>query len=63
MSRRAWLVVLWLYAIAVAGDFALHLNADAKAGESWFAPDNLAVAFAASLFWPLDGVAHLLLAR
>lgn len=63
MSRRAWLVVLWLYALAAAGDFALHLSAARPAGQGWFAPGNLAVSFSASLFWPLDIIAKVLLAR
>jgi hypothetical protein len=61
MSRRAWLVGLWLYAIAVAADFAIHLEADRRAGEAWLTPANLAVALSASLFWPVDAVARLLL--
>ena len=63
MSRAAWLAVLWLYAAAAAGDFALHLDADRRADRDWLAPASLAVAFSASLFWPVDIVARLLLAR
>ena len=61
MGRRAWLVVLWLYALAAAGDFALHLGVGWLAGQNWFAPADLAVAFSASLFWPVDIIARLLL--
>jgi hypothetical protein len=61
--RRFWLAVLWLYAIAAAGDMAAHLHDDSAAGQDWRAPDNLAVAFSAGLFWPVDLVARLLLAR
>ena len=61
MRRRAWLIGLWLYAIAAAGDFALHLNAGRRAGENWLDPANLAVAVSAGLFWPVDLVAQWLL--
>ena len=63
MSRRGWLIVLWLYAIVAAADFALHLAADRQAGPDWLNPANLTVAFSAALFWPADIVAQLLLAR
>jgi hypothetical protein len=63
MSRRLWLVGLWLYAIAAAADIAVHLNADRRAGENWLSPANLAVAISASLFWPVDLVAQKLLGR
>ncbi len=63
MSRRACLLALWLYAIAAAGDFAFHLYADRRPGEDWLTAANLTVAFSASLFWPVDIVAQLLLAR
>lgn len=63
MSRRVWLAVLWLYAIVAAADMAVHLNEDRLAGQDWRAPDNLAVAMSAGLFWPVDLVARRLLAR
>jgi hypothetical protein len=63
MSRRVWLVGLWLYAVAAAADIAVHLNADRRAGENWLSPDNFAVAIAAGLFWPVDLVAQRLLGR
>ena len=63
LKRRAWLAALVLYGVATIADMAVHLNADRHAGEDWRAPDNLAVAFAAGLFWPLDLVARALLAR
>lgn len=63
MSRRVWLVGLWLYAILAAADAAVHLRADTLSGQDWRAPDNLAVAVAAGLFWPVDLVARLLLVR
>jgi hypothetical protein len=63
MGRRIWLVALWLYAILAAADVAFHLNEDRLAGQDWRAPDNLAVAVSAGLFWPVDLVARQLLAR
>jgi len=61
MSRRVWLVGLCLYAIAGAADAMIFLREQARAGEDWWAPDNLAVAFSAGLFWPVDLVAQSLL--
>jgi len=63
VSRRIWLAALWLYAMAAAADVAFHLNEDRLAGQDWRAPDNLAVAVAAGMFWPVDLVARRLLAR
>ena len=63
MSRRVWLVALWLYAVLAATDIAMHLNDDRLAGQNWLAPDNLAVAVSAGLFWPVDLVARRLLGR
>jgi hypothetical protein len=55
------LAVLCLYGAAAAADIAAHLISDARAGQSWHDPANLAVAFSAGLFWPADLVASLLL--
>ena len=63
MSRRVWLVGLCLYAIVAAVDVAVQLRNDTLAGQNWWAPDNLAVAFSAGLFWPVDLVAQSLLAH
>ena len=63
MGRRLWLAALLLYAIAAAADVAVHLNEDRLAGQDWRAPDNLAVALSAGLFWPVDLIARQLLAR
>ena len=38
-------------------------RADVPAGRNWHDPANLAVAFAAGLFWPADLIAGLLLPR
>jgi hypothetical protein len=63
VSRRVWLIALFLYAAAAAIDFAAHLAADSRAGRNWHEPANLAVAFSAGLFWPADLIAALLLPR
>jgi hypothetical protein len=63
MSRRVWLVGLSLYAIAAVADAAIFLRDETRAGQDWRAPDNLAVAVSAGLFWPVDLVARVLLAR
>jgi hypothetical protein len=63
MSRRVWLVALCLYAIAAVADATVYLREETLAGQDWRAPDNLAVAVSAGLFWPVDLVARLLLAR
>ena len=61
LRRRLWLAALCLYALAALADMAAHLNEVARAGEP-IAP-NIPVAFAAGLFWPVDLVARILLAR
>ena len=63
MSRRGWLVVLWLYALAAAADMGWHFDQDRRAGRDWLSPANIAVTFSAGLFWPLDLVAQALLAE
>ena len=54
-------MALCLYALAAVLDFAVHLQADSRAGRAWHDPANLAVAFSAALFWPADLVASLLI--
>ncbi len=61
MSRRGWLIALWLYAAAGLGDAALHLREENEAGLARYAPDRLIVAGVAGLFWPVDIVARTLL--
>ncbi len=63
VGRRVWLVGLCLYAIAGAADATIFLRNEARTGEDWWTPDNLAVAFSAGLFWPVDLVARSLLVR
>ena len=62
-ARRLWLAALVLYAGAALADFAGHLAADSRAGRDWHDAAHLAVAFSASLFWPVDLVAQYLLSR
>jgi hypothetical protein len=59
--RRLWARGLLLYALIAAGDMGHHLYQAGRAGESWYAPSNLVVAFSAGLFWPADVIAHFLL--
>jgi hypothetical protein len=56
-------VALWLYALAAAADIAVHLVEHQRAGREWLAPAPIIVAVSAGLFWPVDLVAQLLLAR
>lgn len=62
MHRRAWRVALVLYGLAGVGDFAWHLTEDLRTGNREIEFSEVAVAFAAALFWPLDIVAAALLA-
>lgn len=62
-GRRIWLVALWLYALGAMADIAGHLVAHQQAGREWLAPAPIIVAVSAGLFWPVDLVAQLLLAR
>jgi hypothetical protein len=63
LSRRVWLVALWVYALAAAADVAFQLSEDRWAGRDWLAPANLIVTMSAGLFWPVDLVAQRLLGR
>jgi hypothetical protein len=62
MSRRVWLVGLSLYGLAAAGDLAYHLIDDLYTGDQMIAFSEVAVAFSAAVFWPVDIVAMALLA-
>jgi hypothetical protein len=62
-ARRIWLIALLLYGAAAVADIAVHLAADVRAGQHWWAPANLTVAFSAGLFWPVDLIAGHLLSR
>ena len=63
LARRLWLAALVLYAGAALADFGLHLARDSRAGRDWHDATHLAVAFSASLFWPVDLVAEYLRPR
>jgi hypothetical protein len=63
MRRRAWLVGLCLYALGIAADLAYHLIEDLRSGDQVIEFSELAVAFSAALFWPVDIVAMALLAN
>ena len=63
MGRWLWLLALVLYGAAVLADIASHLADDQRSGRSWRDPANLAVAFCAGLFWPIDIIAKHLLSR
>jgi len=60
--RRAWLAALLLYALAAGGDFAYHLIEDVRTGNDAIEVSDLAVAFSAAVFWPVDLIAMALLA-
>jgi hypothetical protein len=61
MRRRIWLSVLILYAAVGIADGAYRLANPPPAGLHSSVAANLAVAFCAGLFWPIDIVAGLLL--
>lgn len=62
MRRRLGLLVLLLYAIAAVADTAYHLADDLGTGNRKIEFSEVAVAFSAGLFWPVDIVAMALLA-
>lgn len=62
MRRRAWLVALSLYALGIATDLTHHLIDDRHTGDAAIEFSEIAVAFSAALFWPIDIVAMALLA-
>lgn len=61
--RSAWLAVLLLYALAAGGDFSYHLIQHLRTGNEAIAASDIAVAFSAAVFWPVDLIAMALLAR
>ena len=60
--RQAWLAALLLYALAAGGDFAYHLIEDVRTGNDAIEVSDIAVAFSAAVFWPVDLIAMALLA-
>ena len=61
-NRRAWLAALVLYGLAAGGDFAYHLMDDLRTGNEAIEVSEVAVAFSAAVFWPVDLIAMALLA-
>jgi hypothetical protein len=62
MRRRAWLIGLLLYALGAGIDFAYHVIDALRSGDEVIEFSEVAVAFSAALFWPIDIVATVLLA-
>jgi hypothetical protein len=62
LRQRAWLIALLLYALGAGVDIARHLTEDLRTGNEAIEFSEVAVAFSAGLFWPLDIVATALLA-
>jgi hypothetical protein len=62
MRRRAWRVGLLLYGLGAGIDFAHHLIDDRHNGDEAIEVSEVAVAFSAALFWPIDVIAMGLLA-
>jgi hypothetical protein len=60
-AHRLWAVGLVLYALVAVSDMGQHLYQAGRAGQSWYAPSDLVVAFSAGLFWPADLIARQLL--
>ena len=58
----AWLAALLFYALAAGGDFAYHLIEDLHTGNQAIEVSDVAVAFSAAVFWPVDLIAMALLA-
>ena len=59
--RAAWLAALVVYALAGGGDFAYHLIEDVRTGNDSIEVSDIAVAFSAAVFWPVDLIAMALL--
>jgi len=62
MRQRAWLAGLLLYGLGTGIDFAYHLVNDLRTGDQAIEFSEVAVAFSAALFWPVDVIAMTLLA-
>jgi hypothetical protein len=60
-KRRIWLVLLIVYAAAGIADGGHHFIEPPQPGTHSSTAANLAVAFCAGLFWPIDIVARPLL--
>jgi hypothetical protein len=51
-----------LYGLVAGGDFAYHLIEDLHTGNQAIEFSEIAVAFSAAVFWPVDLIAMVLLA-
>jgi hypothetical protein len=56
------LAALVFYALTASGDFAYHLIEDLHTGNERIEVSEIAVAFSAAVFWPVDLIAMALLA-
>jgi hypothetical protein len=56
-------VAFALYGVGIAADLVLRLLAELHTGDRTIGAADLAVAFQASLFWPVDLLFRVLLAR
>src|ERR1700746_2538811 len=61
--RGAWLVGFCLYGLGVGVGLARHLIDDLRGGDQAIGFSELAVAFSAALFWPVDLIAVALWGR
>ena len=62
IGQRLWLAGLLLYGLGTGIDFAYHLIGDLRTGDQMIEFSEVAVAFSAALFWPIDVIAMSLLA-
>jgi hypothetical protein len=60
--RAAWLAALLFYALAASSDFAYHLIEYLHTGNEAIEVSEVAVAFSAAVFWPVDLITMALLA-
>lgn len=61
-QRSVWLAVLLVYGLGAGADFAYHLVQDLRTDDQAIEVSDVAVAFSAAVFWPVDLVAMWLLA-
>ena len=61
--RSVWLAALVLYGLGAGADFSYHLIEDLRTGNQAIEVSEVAVAFSAAVFWPVDLIAMWLLAR
>ena len=62
LRHPVWRAALVLYAVAAIGDFAYHLLEELRTENEAIEISEVAVAFSAALFWPVDLIAMALLA-